>query len=67
MPRLGCLSPLDLHALPVHRRPLPHFSGSGGIAPPGGNIGLPGAFVPGWSPDLRKYENRCTMAILVKL
>jgi hypothetical protein len=46
---------------------VPYFSGSGGITPPGGNNGLPGLLIPGWTPDLRKYENRFTMAILVKL
>jgi hypothetical protein len=45
---------------------VPYFSGEGGITPPGGNTGFPGSFVPGWSPDLRKYENRITLAILVK-
>ena len=46
---------------------VPYFSGGGGITPPGGNNGNPGALIPLWSPDLRKYENRFTMAILVKL
>jgi hypothetical protein len=46
---------------------VPYFSGNGGITPPGGNIGSPGSFVDGWSPDLRKRENRIIIAILVKL
>jgi hypothetical protein len=53
---------------------VPYFSGSGGITPTscptpviGTNIcGSPGAFVPGFAPDLRKIENRGTLAILVK-
>ena len=58
---------------------VPYFSGSGGITPPGGNQGAPGSLVclngfttcdgsPSntWFPDLRKTENRGTMAILVK-
>jgi Putative beta-barrel porin-2, OmpL-like. bbp2 len=46
---------------------VPYFSGPGGITPPGGNTGPPGSFVPGFTPDLRKYENRFTFAILVKM
>ena len=46
---------------------VPYFSGAGGITPPGGNAGSLGSFVPGWSPDLRKYENRFTIALLLKL
>ncbi len=46
---------------------VPYFSGPGGITPPGGNTGSIGSFVPGWTPDLRKYENRFTLAILVKM
>jgi len=46
---------------------VPYFSGPGGITPPGGDNGLPSLAIPGWMPDLRKYENRFTMAILVKL
>jgi hypothetical protein len=45
---------------------VPYFSGSGGITPPGGNIGVPGSVVAGWTPDLRKRENRLDLAILVK-
>jgi hypothetical protein len=45
---------------------VPYFSGSGGITPPGGNTGTPGSFVPGFAPDLRKFENRMNLAILVK-
>ena len=58
---------------------VPYFSGSGGVTPPGGNTGTPGGLVclsgfttcdgsptNTWFPDLRKTENRATMAILVK-
>ncbi len=45
---------------------VPYFSGPGGVTPPGGNQGPPGSVVPGWTPDLRKSENRLNMAILVK-
>lgn len=45
---------------------VPYFSGSGGITPPGGNTGAPGSAVPGFTPDLRKRENRMTFAVLVK-
>ncbi len=45
---------------------VPYFTGPGGITPPGGNTGAPGSLVPGWTPDLRKTENRMTGAILVK-
>ncbi len=44
---------------------VPYFAGSGGVTPPGGNTGAPGSFVSGFSPDLRKRENRLNMAILV--
>jgi hypothetical protein len=45
---------------------VPYFSGSGGVTPPGGNTGPPGSLVPGWSPDLRKTEDRFNIALLVK-
>ena len=45
---------------------VPYFSGSGGITPTGGNTGPPGSFVPGFTPDLVKDENRFDLAILVK-
>jgi hypothetical protein len=45
---------------------VPYFSGPGGVTPPGGNQGTPGSFLPGFTPDLRKNENRLNMAILVK-
>jgi len=58
---------------------VPYFSGSGGVTPPGGNTGTAGGLVclsgfttcdgsptNTWFPDLRKTENRATMAILVK-
>jgi uncharacterized small protein (DUF1192 family) len=50
---------------------VPYFSGPGGITPPGGNQGPLGSqvFLPNgalWTPDLRKFENRATIAIMVK-
>jgi hypothetical protein len=52
---------------------VPYFSGPGGItptcptAPLVENIcGTPGALVPGFTPDLKKIENRIDLAILVK-
>jgi hypothetical protein len=53
---------------------VPYFSGPGGITPTScpaaplvGNIcGSPGSFVPGFTPDLRKIENRIDLSILVK-
>jgi len=50
---------------------VPYFTGPGGVTPPGGNTGNPSAqvFLPNgalWTPDLRKYENRATFALLVK-
>ena len=46
---------------------VPYFAGSGGVTPPGGNIGAPGSRVDGWAPDLRPAETRATVALLVKL
>jgi hypothetical protein len=45
---------------------VPYFSGPGGVTPPGGDQGAAGSFVDGWTPDLRKTENRVTFALLVK-
>jgi hypothetical protein len=53
---------------------VPYFSGPGGITPTTcptapllSNIcGTPGSFVPGFTPDLRKIENRIDLSILVK-
>jgi hypothetical protein len=45
---------------------VPYFSGSGGVTPDGGNQGAPGSVVAGFTPDLRKRENRMNFAILVK-
>ncbi len=45
---------------------VPYFSGPGGVTPPGGNAGPAGSLVDGWAPDLRKSENRITVAVLVK-
>ena len=46
---------------------VPYFAGTGGVTPPGGNTGPPGSIVPGFTPDLRKAENRLNLAVLVKL
>jgi hypothetical protein len=53
---------------------VPYFSGPGGITPTNCTIaplvenicGTPGAFVPGFTPDLKKIENRIGLSILVK-
>ena len=45
---------------------VPYFAGPGGVTPLGGNQGSPGSFVPGFTPDLRNYENRLNLALLVK-
>jgi hypothetical protein len=50
---------------------VPYWNGPGGMTPPGGNNGNPGSLtvLPNgtiWYPDLRKTEDRATMAILVK-
>jgi len=51
----------------VHRGSnVPYFTGTGGITPQGGNTGTPGSVVAGFNPDLRKFENRATIALLVK-
>lgn len=50
---------------------VPYFTGPGGVTPPGGpgsiNTGDPTQIIPGWSPDLRKRENRWIFALMVKL
>jgi hypothetical protein len=45
---------------------VPHWAGAGGVTPPGGNSGAPGSVVAGFQLDLRKSENRITVALLVK-
>jgi hypothetical protein len=45
---------------------VPYFSGRNGITPPGGNTGALGSLVSGFTPDLRRDENRLNLAILVK-
>ena len=53
---------------------VPYFSGPGGVTPTScptapivENIcGSPGALVPGFTPDLKKIENRINLSILVK-
>src|SRR5579864_7544771 len=50
---------------------VPYWSGPGGVTPPGGNNGAPGSITilsngTTWQPDLRRTEDRATMAILVK-
>jgi hypothetical protein len=46
---------------------VPYFSGSGGVTPPGGNQGAPGSNVTGWTPDLVRYEDRLTAAMMIRL
>jgi hypothetical protein len=46
---------------------VPYFSGPGGVTPPGGNVAPLGSAVTDWFPDLRKSENRYTIALLLKL
>ena len=46
---------------------VPYFAGAGGVTPPGGNAGLPGSVVQGWTPDLRRTETRVNLALLVKM
>jgi hypothetical protein len=46
---------------------VPYFSGPGGVTPPGLNNGAPNLLIPGWTPDLRKRDNRLIIALLVKL
>ncbi len=51
---------------------IPLFVGPGGITPqvsPGlyENVGAPGSYVPGWTPDLVKQERRWIFALMVKL
>lgn len=43
-----------------------YFAGPGGMTPPGGNTGTPGVKVDGWAPDLRRSEDRATLALLCK-
>jgi putative OmpL-like beta-barrel porin-2 len=45
---------------------VPYFVGPGGITPDGGNTGPAGSVVTGFTPDLRKTENRINLALLVK-
>jgi hypothetical protein len=52
---------------------VPYFSGPGGVTPSCPNAplvenicGSPGALVPGFTPDLKKIENRINLSILVK-
>jgi hypothetical protein len=52
---------------------VPYFSGPGGITPtcPSATLvenicGTPGSLVPGFTPDLKKIENRIDLSILVK-
>jgi hypothetical protein len=46
---------------------VPYFAGPGGMTPPGGNTGPAGSFVPGFAPDLRRTENRVTVALLMRI
>ncbi len=45
---------------------VPYFAGHGGVTPPGGNTGVAGSDVAGFTPDLRKRENRLNLGMLVK-
>ena len=45
---------------------VPYFAGAGGVTPQGGNAGLPGSVVGGFTPDLRKTESRINAALLIK-
>jgi len=57
----------------THRQAsVPYFEGASGMTPPDSNgipvnQGSPGATVPGWTPDLVKYEDRITAAMMVRL
>jgi hypothetical protein len=51
---------------------VPYFTGPGGITPPGGNNGNPGALAYNpdgsvWQPDLRKDEKRFLISLMVHL
>jgi len=46
---------------------VPYFAGPGGVTPQGGNTGAPTVLVPGFTPDLRRVENRLNVALLVKM
>lgn len=46
---------------------VPYFAGRGGVTPPGGNQGAAGSLVAGFTPDLRRAENRVTVALLLRL
>ena len=46
---------------------VPYFSGRDGVTPPGGNQGVLGSAIDGWTPDLVRSENRLTGALLIKL
>ncbi len=46
---------------------VPYFTGSGGVTPPGGNVGTAGSIVKDWSPDLRNHETRLNLSLLIKL
>jgi hypothetical protein len=45
---------------------VPYFTGSDGLTPPGGKTGLLGSLVHAWTSDLRKAEDRVTIALLAK-
>lgn len=46
---------------------VPYFAGRGGVTPAGGNSGAAGSAVAGFTPDLRRAENRITLALLIRL
>jgi putative OmpL-like beta-barrel porin-2 len=52
----------------IHRQSnVPYFAGSGGVTPDGGNQGAPGSMVQGFTPDLRKSEDRMQFVVMVRL
>ena len=44
-----------------------YFAGPGGMTPDGGNQGSAGSVVPGFAPDLRKYEDRMQFVMMTRL
>jgi hypothetical protein len=52
----------------IHRQAnVPYFAGPSGITPQGGNQGLAGSTVPGFTPDLVNFENRINVAFMVRI
>ncbi len=44
-----------------------YFAGAGGMTPAGGNTGAAGSEVQGFTPDLKKYENRMEFVLMTRL